>query len=66
MRTAPLPLSNTSTPGHSVYYVANSLLVITVRSSRTDLFEPTGAAHTYAKVDFLMHLEICDLSPSGE
>ena len=42
------------------------LLVVVVRSSRTDLFEPTGAAHTYAKVDFLMHVEICDLSPSGE
>ncbi|XP_065919048.1 kinesin-like protein KIF1A isoform X2 [Dysidea avara] len=46
-----LPLSNTASP---------------VRSSRTDLFEPTGAAHTYAKVDFLMHLEICDLSPNGD
>ena len=42
------------------------ILVRPVRSSRTDLFEPAGAAHTYAKVDFLMHVEICDLSPSGE
>ena len=41
-------------------------MIIIVRSSRTDLFESTGAAYTYAKVDFLMHVEICDLSPSGE